>query len=271
MKEILTAYGLQLIVGLIALFALWKDWKEYRKRSKKWGRPIQVILAFAAVLFIVLSLLDTHYNRANTSAEQKFLTNQIQQLRDDAKVANDGFRESFAGLYDKFSQLQAKVQTDALLRQNASLIKDIDETKKQLSETQAKLVQPKAAPVASFQTDDEKQIPITETTVARTDPVSVPIIVYNPSDVPAVNGAVNIQICAACTFASEPVGFAKLAGAPEMQRSMDFQHIYSHSGMPLLTVVVKVPMTISRFVIAVHVNCETCVPAKSQELWVTLK
>jgi uncharacterized membrane protein YozB (DUF420 family) len=69
-RELLTAYGLQLVVGLIALFALWKDWKEYRKRSKKWGRPIQVVLACAAFLFIVLSLLDTHYNRASAAEQQ---------------------------------------------------------------------------------------------------------------------------------------------------------------------------------------------------------
>lgn len=215
--------------------------------------------------------MDTHFNRAGAAAERQFLSQQVQQLRDDARTANDGFRQSFAGLYDKFSRLQARVQTDALLRQNAALLKDIDETKKELASTQAKLVQPKAAPLASFQTEDVRQIPITEATIVRTDPVSVSFLVYNPSDVPAVNGAVGVEICPVCMFASEPIGFGKVPGAPETQRNLEFQHIYAHSATRLLTISVKVPPGVSPFGIGVRVACETCVPPKYQELWVTLK
>jgi hypothetical protein len=269
--EVITAYGLQLVVGLIALFALWKDWHEYRKRSKAWGRPAQVVLAFAAILFIVLSLLDTHYNRANSASEKSYLLMQVQQLRADSKVANDGFRQSFASLYDKFGQLQTRVQTDALLKQNTSLLLDIDATKRELASTRAKLEQPQTTPLASFQTEHSEQIPITEATLERSSPVPVSFLVYNPSAINALNGSINVDICRTCAFASEPIGFARVAGAAETQRSLDFQHIYAKSAAQLLTLSLKVPPEINRFEIGVRVNCETCTPAEYQQLWVNLK
>lgn len=278
MREALTAYGLQLIVGAIALFALWKDWDEYPKRSQRWGKLVQRLLAGAVLLVAILSLLETHFDRAGaatdrakSTAENAALSQQVQQLRDDAKAANDGFRQSFTTLYDKFSQLQAKVQADALLKQNASLLKDIDETKKELTSTQAKLdPKPKAELSASFPTNDTKNLPVLTTTLARTDPVRVSLMIYNLSSVNALNGAVNVQLCDLCAFAFEPAGFQKIAGAPETQRSMDFQHIYSNGVLPLITIEVKVPQNVSPFLISVLANCDTCVTAKRQDLWITL-
>lgn len=122
MGEAITAYVLQILLGLIALLAVWKDWKEYKKRSKHWGKPAQVALAATAMLVIILSLANTYYSRASARIDRKNLTDQITQLREDGKTANDGFRQSFAGLYDKFTQLSSQVQNHDLLKQNASLL-----------------------------------------------------------------------------------------------------------------------------------------------------
>ncbi len=129
MAEAFTAYGLQVIAGLIALFALWKDWEEYPDGPRSGGRQVKSGLTLATVIVVVLSVADTRFSRKSSSEDKATLNTQIDQLRNDSEPANDGFRQSFAGLYDKFSQLQTRVQTDALTKQNSSLLKEIDETK----------------------------------------------------------------------------------------------------------------------------------------------
>jgi hypothetical protein len=271
MLEGVTSYVLQVILGLIALAALWKDWKEYPKRSKRWGRTIQVSLAIAAVVVIALSLAETHNSRVSAYKQRDALTTQIGQLRDDAKIANDGFRASFSGLYDKFSQLQSQVNNTDLLKQNATLIRQIDETKKELLATEAKLTPQKATLIATFQTLDAKSIPITELDIPRGETVSVPILIYNSSDTAALTGIVNIEICRDCTFASEPVGFTKVAGSSEQQRTLDFQHVYARSAMQLLTVVIKPPTDSNRIQVGVRATCQNCPSPEYQSLWVNLK
>lgn len=272
MREGLTAYGLQIILGLIALIALWKDWKEYNKRSKKWGKFVRGFLTVATLLLIAFSVMDTRSNRASAAKESDDLKRQITQLRDDARIANDGFRQSFAGLYDRFSQLQSKVQNGELLKQNATLLQEITETKKELLSTEAKLSQPKPKPLASFHTTDMREVPITKTTTARIGTtVSVSIIVYNPSDVTALSGSVAVTPCQECSFASEPTGFVKVAGAPDSQRNMDFQRIFSKSAMQLPTFDVAVPLNLNRFPITVRIACENCAPSELQILWVAIQ
>jgi multidrug efflux pump subunit AcrA (membrane-fusion protein) len=267
--EAITAYVLQVLLGLIALLAVWKDWKEYRKRSKHWGKPAQVALAAAAILVIVLSFANTYYSRASANAQRDALTTQISQLRTDARTANDGFRQSFAGLYDKFSQLQAQVQTGELLKQNATLLKQIDETKKELVATETKLNQPKATLVASFYTLDSSLVPITKTYFPRNgSTVSVQILIYNSSDVAALNGSVNVTTCKECSFASEPIGFHKVPGAIDAQRGIDFQHIFPKASMQALTVDVTVPANLDHFPISVTTFCENCAPSEQKNLWV---
>jgi hypothetical protein len=272
LREGLTAYGLQIILGLIALVALWKDWKEYNKRSKKWGKFVRGFLTVATLLLIVFSVMDTRSNRADAARERGDLKSQITQLRDDARSANDGFRQSFAVLYDKFSQLQSKVQNGELLKQNATLIQEIAETKKELLSTEAKLNQPKVKPLASFHVNDSREVPITETTIARNGAtVSVPIIIYNPSDVTGLSGSVAVTPCQECSFASEPTGFVKVAGAPDSQRNLDFQRIFPQSAMQLPTLAVAVPLNLNRFPIAVRIACENCAPSDAQILWVNIR
>lgn len=272
MKEGLTAYGLQIILGLIALIALWKDWKEYNKRSKKWGKFVRGFLTAATALLIVFSVMDTRSNRAEATRERDDLNGQITRLRDDARLANDGFRHSFAGLYDKFSQLQSKVQNGELLKQNATLLQEIAETKKELLSTEAKLNQPKPKPLASFHTTDLREVPVTTTTIARSGTtVSVPITVYNPSDVTALTGSVAVTPCQECSFASESTGFVKVPGAPDSQRNMDFQRIFPKSAIQFPAFDVTVPLNLNRFPLTIRIVCENCAPSDAQILWVAIR
>jgi hypothetical protein len=269
--EAITAYILQVLLGLIALLAVWKDWKEYKKRSKNWGKPAQVLLAAGAVLVIILSLANTYYSRANARTDRKNLTDQITQLREDGKAANDGFRQSFAGLYDKFTQLQSQVQNRELLKQNAALLQEIAETKKELLATEAKLTQPKAQLIASFHGTDIRDIPITEMTGVRNGTtVSVPIVVYNAADVAALNVAVSVVPCDMCSWASEPAGFSKVAGAPDSQRSQVVAHIFPKSAAQLAVLEINVPLAVNRFAISMWAACENCPPMAPKMLWVTL-
>lgn len=271
MGEAITAYILQILLGLIALLAVWKDWKEYKKRSKHWGKPAQVALAAAAILVIVLSLANTYYSRANARIDRNNLTDQIKQLREDAKTANDGFRQSFTGLYDKFTQLSSQVQNRDLLKQNATLLQEIADTKKELLATEAKLTQPKAQLVGSFHTMDIKDMPIIETTGTRNGTsISVPIVVFNPTDVTALNASISVMPCDRCSWASEPTGFSKVAGAPDSQRSITYPHVFAKSAAQLAVFDFNVPAGTTKFAVSVFGTCENCTPADPKVLWVNV-
>lgn len=272
MGDAITSYGLQVLLGLITLLAVWKDWKEYRKRSKQWGKPAQLVLASLAVLVFVLSLANTYYSRAAAAEERMGLNKEIGQLRADAQTADDGFRQSFAGLYDKFGQLQTRVQTDKLTKQNAALIRELDDAKTDLVAMQAKLNPPKLKLIASFGVADIHEIPTTEKTFPRVNgTVSVPIVVYNPSDTSARPGSIAVAVCRDCSYVSVPPGFVRVPGTVENQRNVDFQHILGNSYTQDMSFVVAIPAAVNHFVISLRVACENCGPADPQFLTVNVQ
>jgi hypothetical protein len=246
----------------LAVFELIKDWKDYKQSWLK-RSALVAICVVAALTFV--SLYQDGQDKRTQREDAKKLEGQV-EAANTAQTNNTAlFLKSFKDLSQKVGDLQSQVTTDALQKKLASV-------QAELQNTQKALVQPKATPVATFQTDDTRQIPITEMTVARVGvAVSVPFVIYNPSDTAALNGGISVDICKMCTYASEPAGFTKVEGAPEYQRSLPFQHIFAKSAIQLLTLHLNVPFSLSRFGVGVRVNCDNCSPPEYQTLWVTLK
>ncbi|MGB8522817.1 MAG: hypothetical protein WCD43_07615 [Candidatus Acidiferrales bacterium] len=278
--EAFRIYGLQIIIGLIALLGIWKDYTENEKRSKKHGKWIYLGLFSLTVFLMILSIVDTHSNRVKVAkdaqqafgekqtadARIKFLTDQIGQLRDDSKANSDGFRKSFDGLYQRFADLQAKVT-------NVDLIREIDDTKKELRATQEKLNTPKVTLVPSFYfLDYSYKPPIVEMTASRQLDGSIPIdfVVINPSDVSALRGEIILRICDFCQYAKEPEGFAKRNGAHNNDRAKSFDHILGNTALEKMTADIIPPPNVSHIEILVIVVCENC-GAVEQRLGINLK
>jgi hypothetical protein len=232
----------------------------------------------------MLSMADTYHTRTEAKeaqdrvdrekeeakhreeiSQQKIdqLSAQVADLRNDNTTNAAGFRQSFARLYAKFSDLQTKTQ-------NVALLKEISETKDQLVATQQKLNQPKAALVATFPTS--QMIPVTETTLPRDGATAtVGLQILNPSDAAALNGGFVVRIPDNCSYAEEPAGFQKVPGAGPSDRNHEFQHIFPNTQTEPYTIKVKIPSFVSRFEVSVFFACETCVVGKTQNLWVDIR
>jgi hypothetical protein len=228
-------YLFQGLLGLIALFGLLKDWKDYGNAAGKFKKPVRIAVLIGTLVVILLSTFETYDNRRDArlkeqtaswkEAESKKqiddLTEQVRLEREENKDNADGFRTSFASLYDKYSDLAARVQ-------NADLLREITRTRKELKTTQDKLTQPKAHLTASFWhpdlTFDTLQQEVT--TSKRADgSVTFDIVVMNPEDVPALNGGFTIRICRECKFSKEPSGSTQVVGSDEHDRLWTFDRI----------------------------------------------
>jgi hypothetical protein len=273
-------YGLQVIIGLIALLGIWKDYSENKKRSKKHGKWIYLGLFLLTAFLMILSIVDTRSNRAKVAKDTQqavgekqtadarinFLTDQVGQLRGDSRANSDGFRKSFDGLYQRFANLQAKVT-------NADLIREIDETKKELRATQDKLNTPKATLIPSFYfLDYSYKPPILEMSASRQPEGSIPIdfVVINPSDVSALRGEITLRICDLCQYAKEPEGFTKRNGAHNNDRAKSFEHILGNTLLEKMTAEINTPLNVNRIEVMVVVVCENC-EAVEQRLVINVK
>jgi hypothetical protein len=169
-------------------------------------------------------------------------------------------------LYQRFADLKAKVT-------NADLIREIDDTKKELRATQAKLVVPKPTLVPSFyMLNYSFQPPILEANGTRSPDgnVSVEFVIVNSSNVSAIRGEIVLRICQICQYAKEPEGFVKRNGASDNEGSKLFEHILPNSIAEKMTAEITVPLNVRRFEVDVTVICENCDTTR-QPLFVNLR
>jgi hypothetical protein len=273
----LEPYILQFLLGAIAIGGLIKDWKDY---GEKFGRlkNLRWLILLATVGVLLLTLLDTHQTRkdarekeqqaqtrdAENSGHITDLTKQVQQERNEAKDARNDFRTSFASLYQRYSELLAKVR-------NADLLREIEQYRAELKTTQEKLTQPKPELVASFSQPTPTDIPTRQIDVVKSKDgtVTVDLTTINKGDGPALKGALEVRICWACEYAKEPERSNHVPGSDEQDREFQFEHIFSHTMTEKRTIEIRPKPFINRFQIDVHYVCENCV-TDVQTLWVNL-
>lgn len=264
-------YLYQIILGILALAALLKDWKDYASlsKSKRLRSIVPGVLAILTIVVTFLAIRETYRSNiteAKSASTIDGLSKQVQQLRSENEKDADGFRSSFSGLYDRFSALQSKVQ-------NQDLLREIEQTKRELIATRSKLSQPKAIPVATFPFRDIKQVPVTTTTASRGSEkfITLQFLIYNPSDVNATDGSLMLRICDLCEYADEPQGFVKVTNGNPRDREFDFRDIWAKSLMAPLSAHIIIPPTVSSFEIRVWINCQTCSTGTPQLLNVFLQ
>ena len=174
---LLTIIG-QLLMCFIALAALKKDWDNYKKISRL-GRLLLTTLALTIAIVTILTVWQTFLTLESESEN----VGRIVELRNQLN-----------GLNDKLVDLQTKVNTDPILRQNSALLKEIQDTRKEVIEAKASIEQPpeRAELVATFG-DREETTNLKDISAVRQADNTVEFIinVYNKSDVQAKRGAIS--------------------------------------------------------------------------------
>lgn len=278
--EAVEPYLYQLLIGIVAVLALLKDWNDYGSLSKRFGKRLPLFLAIITGLITLLSLAETHNSQAGARQQREAaekrdtisqtqisdLTEQVRQGRAENQQNSAGFRRSFSALYDKYSDLAARVK-------NEDLLKEVKKTREELVATQQKLTPPTATLVASFYSLDTSQLPMREVTAHKSgDSVSVDLIIMNNTGTTALNGEWLVRICTLCKYAKEPEGFIQRKGASDFDRSMGFQHVLAHSLVEKHTVQIIPPLLENRFELDCLFKCENCINEDEfQHLWVNVQ
>ena len=276
----------QVLTGLIALASLWKDWASYGRISKRFGRRLPVALAvFIALVasFTVWQTLVAATRQAKNIGQIEELGKQLKRNEESserrAKQQSEHFQGVVNSLYERLSELQSKINTDPLLRQNAALMKEIKDIRTQVDAARARIEQPieQADLVATFSErpslpPEPDQPELYKTMVPRQadGTVQFTISVFNKSKVQARAGGIFVRLCRKCTFVTEPKGFKRAEGAPDYDRYTDMDNLPAGVaiGIPLK---VKPPPLSSGFEVEVTSRCENCTVKPASKFFVGIQ
>jgi hypothetical protein len=274
MLEWFFTYFGQLVAGILAFFAFWKDAKDYGELSQRWGKVVIRGVGGGVFFLMLASLYLTHLGRVNavkdaakaeatnTANQQRIsgLSDQLKTSSEQRTIAENGFRQSFAELNQKFADLQTKVKTQ-------ELVAELDKTRKELHEAEAKFVQPKAKLIPSlwFVGKSPSELPMSTKYIKMVNgSVTVDFFAYNDSDTTAIDGSIITRICNGCKFASEPP-LSKIISGIELDREFHFDHIYANSALERHTMDVIPPAGKPEFRIKINATCQNCEPSTFQE------
>ena len=269
----------QLLTLFIVLAALWKDWTSYGAISKRLGRRLPIFLAVGIVLvtaFTISRTLDAEKREAESTGRIKEFGDQMKRNEESAerraKQQSESFQTTINGLYARLADLQTKVNTDPLLRQNRALLKEMQDIRAQVKAAKERLEQPpeRAELVATFG-KKVGQFDMTEISVSRQGDgtVECTINVVNTSNVQAKNGLIYVRLCETCRFAKEPERFHKPVGADDYDREMNFQTLGAGIAISI-PLKIKLPAMVPRFEIAVTARCENCTVGPANKLYVNI-
>lgn len=269
----------QLLTCVIALAALWKDWADYGAISKRFGRRLPIFLAVIIIGITSLTISQTwqaekretlSVGRIQELGTQIKRNEKSAELR--AKQQTESFQTILKTLYTRLSELQKKVDTDPLLRQNRVLLKEIQDTREQINKAKAYLEQPpKLAELIATFGEKPDQADLSEISVPRRDDGTVELLIniVNNSSVQAKEGAIWVRLCIKCSFAEEPKMFTKAVGTEEYDRYRNFQVIHAGTAISI-PLKIRPPAMANRFEIDVTLRCENCTtsPAKKMIVYV---
>jgi hypothetical protein len=269
------AYGTLVFGALFTAGALYKEAEEYLSK-KKTGKPLLALMFVLTLLLLLGGIYQTHQTRVQAYVDKEQAAKDRKALEDDrAQTKRDravseallaDAKERLQTLQDKVSDLQTKAETQELSKQ-------LVEVKHELTEAESKLQTPKAKFAATFATPYYNSLPIIESDGERLPDGSVRFSfgVINTSDVAAGRGSIILQLCDACSFASEPtVGFIKSPVSPDTERIRDFAQIQEHTVLQDMTAMVFTPLGSPLFVVGIMVKCENCEPTKRQILTIRI-
>jgi hypothetical protein len=272
--------AIQVLTGLIALSALWKDWESYGSISKRFGKRLPIFLA----IFIVLAIIFTIKNVLVTAEREANNVGRIEELGNQLKINEDGaerrakqqlesFQTIINDLNKRLSNLQTKINTDHLLRQNTVLLKEVNDIRVQINETKARIEQPlaQAELVATFNSKPNQPI-LSSIEVPRQADNSVGFTIYvvNISKVQAKEVSIYLRLCEKCSFVNEPDRFLKGVGAKETDRYMDETHLPAGIAISI-PLKIKTPPSSPAVAVAVTPRCDNCIVNPTSKLFISIK
>jgi hypothetical protein len=264
---------IQVLAGLMALASLWKDWQSYGTISKRFGKRFPILLAILIVFFIIFTIGNTIRQTWDSATQAAKDAGRIEELKN--QLENQG---------KVLDDIQIKVNTDPMLRQNVGLLKEIKDLQGQVKATKASIEKPleKANLEVTF-SESPTLPPMLDQplmheikAIKRTDgTVELIIYIVNRSKVQAKKGVIFIRICKECTFDKEPNGFAKpLDASSKYDRYYSFEIHPAEAafGVPLtIKPPIFVPSLVESFNIGVTAKCENCIANPKSILTVNIQ
>lgn len=264
---------IQVLAGLMALASLWKDWQSYGMISKRFGKRLPILLAILIVFVIIFTIGNTirqTWDSSKQAAKDEGRIEELKnQLNNQSKVLDD---------------IQTKVNTDPLLRQNVGLLKEIKDLQIQVKATKASIEKPLEKADLEVTFSESPKLPpmpdqpiMHEIKATKQTDGTVELIIYivNKSKVQAKKGVIFIRLCKECTFDKEPNGFLKPPDA-----SSEYDRYYSFEihqaevvlGVPLtVRPPIFVPSLVQSFEISVTTRCENCIANPRSTLTVSIQ
>ena len=192
---------------------------------------------------------NTKITEANTKITQ--LSEAVRTGEDDARTNADAQRKQLVELGERLGTIKGEATSQ---RERAQ----IESLEKQLAI--ANTPKPMAALIPSFPVQDRVDIPKTIETAPFQATVPVSLMVYNPTDVLAINGRVLVQLPDGFTFSHEKAGLNS-AGVPN-QREYLFQRLDGEVALQSITFDVNVPVHTGGFAIGIKSTCDNCKRSK---------
>jgi hypothetical protein len=244
---------LPIITTLLALFYLAKDWDAHRK---SWRRLMVLVL----IIFLgITGTVNTYYSNRKNDDQRREDQKQIAALQKAVATANtiqEGntrqFVKAFGQLSEKLNVLETKVKS-------AGLKEEADRLRAQLESTEKALTPPKANLAFTFPEPNIDAPPVRSITLpVKNDVVHVEFYIMNTTDVTAIDGLLELRICYACDFASEPKKFIRVPGQEKIKRNLNFERMLPRSISDTLSANIRVPAKSESVEICVVYRCSNC-------------
>lgn len=235
--------------------------------QKLYQQLVVAALCGLTILVFVFGAINIHVTRqqasrdqAKAQAQQAKYEGQISSLQSAVNTGNKSlssqrkaFLSQFVNMSKRVEKLQTEVATSDLQKEAASLLADLDATRRSME-------RPKATLQFSF-VDKEpfngvpSHVDFLEETGGK---IHVRFTVVNLTDANALDGDIILRVCSACKIVGTSPGFSHLEGSPATQRNFAFTHIFAHTDTQIMNVTVVPPPNVNSFQVGIEYRCRNC-------------
>lgn len=249
--------ALPVVMALLALFYLAKDWESHRR---SWRRFTVLTLI---ILLGIAGTINTYHKDRKNDDQRREDQKQIATLQKAVETANTNQEDNTRQFVVAFGQLSQKLSVLETQVKTTGLKEEANKLRAQLESTQKALNPPKATLTFTFAKPDIDAPPVREVTLpVKNDAVHVEFSIMNTTDVAALNGVLTLRICKACEFASEPKGFTRVPGQPDIERNLGFDRLLPRSESDDLSADIRVPPKTGSVEFGIVYRCVNCdIPA----------
>lgn len=246
---------------VISLLNFGKDYDKFTKRGR-----ITYLFSILSLFGVLLLKEIQSKQSAQASANQiSRLTAMVQSEKENHAQERKVREQSLNILYDKLSELRAKISTEQLQIELNATQEELLRTRAELGNTQKALQPPKSSSL-SFSVFTEElmnknwQNPIKQVKLPIINGViNVDVTVINTTKINANSPSFRLLLCNGCSYASEPIGWAKVSGAKDFLREARIPLLGAGIALGKTTVAVLLPsLNVNQFEIGLAYDCLNC-------------